>query len=146
VTTTDAAPRLRCADGRTIAPIQHDDDRVVFALPDTASEVWVASRARAPIEARPWLDDPRRLGVRVNRIVVRGAGEAREVPMDHPDFTRGWWDIEHEGPIMCRWTDGEAVLPLPSMRGPAILEIHFAGAMTYVEDVVPMTGTERGAA
>ena len=61
--------------------------------------------------------------------------------MDHPDITRGWWDIEHDGPMMSRWTDGEAVLPLPPMRGPAMLEVHLAGAMTYLED-----GAERRAA
>ena len=33
---------------------------------------------------------------------------------------------------MSRWTDGEAVLPLPAMRGGVMLEIHLAGAMTYV--------------
>ena len=47
---------------------------------------------------------------------------------------------------MSRWTDGAAVLPLPPMRGPALLEIHLAGAMTYVEDAVPVDGTERRAA
>ena len=34
--------------------------------------------------------------------------------------------------MMSRWTDGEAVLPLPAMRGTAMLEIHLAGSMTYV--------------
>jgi hypothetical protein len=80
--------------------------------------------------------------MRIKRIVLRGADETREVAMDHPDFARGWWAVEPDGPIMSRWTDGEAVLPLPPMRGPAILEIHFAGAMTYVdvEDAEAETG------
>ncbi len=54
--------------------------------------------------------------------------------MDHPDITRGWWAVEHDGPIMSRWTDGDAALPLPTMRGSVILEIHLAGAMTYAMD------------
>ena len=115
-------------------------------LPRGASEVRLVSRAQSPTEARPWLSDQRRLGVRVKRIVLRDADETREVPMDHPDLTRGWWDIEHDGPMMSRWTDGEAVLPLPPMRGPAMLEIHLAGAMTYVVDAAPEGGTERRAA
>jgi hypothetical protein len=77
----------------------------------------VVSRAQSPTEARPWLGDRRRLGVRVKRIVLRGAGEAREVPVDHPDLTRGWWAVERDGQMISRWTDGEAVLPLPAMRG-----------------------------
>ena len=145
VTTTDADPRL-VADQRTIKPVFSDNDRVIFMLPRGASEVRLVSRAQSPTEARPWLSDQRRLGVRVKRIVLRDGDETREVPMDHPDITRGWWDIEHDGPMMSRWTDGEAVLPLPPMRGPAMLEIHLAGAMTYAVDAVPDEVTERRAA
>ena len=47
---------------------------------------------------------------------------------------------------MSRWTDGEAVLPLPAMRGTVMLEIYLAGSMTYVVDDVPAGGTERRAA
>ena len=36
--------------------------------------------------------------------------------------------------IIGRWTDGAAVLPLPAMRGDAMLEVHLAGTMTFVED------------
>ena len=36
-------------------------------------------------------------------------------------------------------------LPLPAMRGIVMLEIHFAGAMTFVEDAVPAGETERRA-
>ena len=143
VTTTDADLRL-VADRRTIKPVFKDNDRAIFALPRGASEVRLVSRAQAPTEARPWLSDSRRLGARVKRIVLRGADETREIPMDHPDFTRGWWDIEHDGPMMSRWTDGDAVLP--AMVGPAILEIHFAGAMTYAVDTVAEGVAERRAA
>ena len=87
---------------------------------------------KSPTEARPWLEDRRRLGVRVKRIVLRGADELREIPVDHPDLTAGWWAVERDGQTMSRWTDGEAVLPLPAMRGGAMLEVHLAGAMTYV--------------
>ncbi len=48
--------------------------------------------------------------------------------------------------MMARWTDGEAVLPLPAMRGHVVLEIHLAGSMTYVVDVVSEGGIERRAA
>ena len=112
-------------------------------LPRGATEARLVSRAQSPTEARPWLNDQRRLGVRVKRIVLRDADETREVPMDHPDITLGWWDIEHDGPMMSRWTDGEAVLPLPPMRGPTMLEVHLAGAMTYAVDAVPDERAER---
>ena len=95
---------------------------------------------------RPALNDQRRLGLRVKRIVLRDGDETREVPMDHPTIARGWWDIEHDGPMMSRWTDGAAVLPLPPMRGPIMLEIHLAGAMTFLEDAVAVDRIERRAA
>jgi hypothetical protein len=113
---------------------------------DTAHEVRLVSRAQSPTEARPWLEDRRRLRVRVKRIMLRGADELREVPVDHPDLTQGWWAVERDGQIMSRWNDGEAVLPLPAMRGTAMLDIHLAGSMTYIVDAVPADGTEQRAA
>ena len=144
-TTTDADLRL-LADRRTVKPVFSDSDRVIFVLPRGAHEVRLVSRAQSPTEARPWLDDRRRLGVRVKRIVLRGADETREVPVDHPDLTRGWWAVERDGQMMSRWTDGEAVLPLPAMRGHVMLEIHLAGSMTYAVDAAPEAATERLAA
>ena len=144
-TTTDADLRL-LGDRRTIKPVFSDSDRVIFVLPRDIREVRLVSRAQSPTEARPWLGDQRRLGVRVKRIVLRGTDGLREVPVDHPDVTQGWWAVEQDGPMMARWTDGEAVLPLPAMRGIVMLEIHLAGSMIFVEDVVPVGGTERRAA
>ncbi len=145
-TTTDAGPWLECSGGRRVEPIHRDGDRIIFVLSHDASGVRLVSRAQVPAEARPWLSDPRRLGLRVKRIALRGVVETREVAMDHPDFARGWWEIEHDGPVMSRWTDGAAVLPLPPMRGPAMLEIHLAGAMTYAVDGTPEDATDRRAA
>ena len=145
VTTTEADLRL-VADRRTVKPVFSDSDRVIFALPAGASEVRLVSRAQSPTEARPWLGDRRQLGVRVKRIVLRGTGEMREVPVDHPDLTRGWWDVERDGLTMIRWTDGEAVLPLPAMRGHGVLEIHLAGAMTFALGTASESVTERRAA
>jgi hypothetical protein len=54
------------------------------------------------------------------------------VPVDHPDLAGGWWAVERDGAAICRWTDGEAVLPLPATHGNVMLEIHLAGSMTYV--------------
>ena len=139
-TTTDADLRL-LADRHTVKPVISDSDRVVFVLPHGAREVRLVSRAQSPTEARPWLGDRRRLGVRVKRIVLRGADGLREVPVDHPDLSQGWWAVEHDGPMLSRWTDGEAALPLPAMSGHVVLEIHLAGAMTFVEDAVPVGGS-----
>ncbi len=134
VTTTEAGLHLQCPGRPNIEPIHCDSQCAIFVLPHGTSEVRLVSRAQAPTETRPWLEDRRRLGVRAKRLVLRDADQVREVPMDHPDLTRGWWAVENDGAIMSRWTDGAAVLPLPSMRGHAMLEIHLAGAMTFALD------------
>ena len=145
VTTTDADLRL-LADRRTVKPVVSDSDRVIFVLPHGAREVRLVSHAQSPTEARPWLEDRRRLGVRVKRIMLRGADELREVPVDHPDLTRGWWAVERDGRMISRWTDGEAVLPLPEMSGHVMLEIHLAGSMIYAVGTAPEGGMEQRAA
>jgi hypothetical protein len=133
-TTADAGLHL-VVKGRSVKPIYGDGDLVIFTLPRGAREVRLVSRAASPTDTRPWLEDRRRLGVRVARIVMRGADEVREVPVDQPDLTSGWWAVERDGQIISRWTDGEALLPLPAMHGDAMLEIHLAGAMTYLAEV-----------
>ncbi len=147
-TTTDHGLRLRSKlRGRhTYEPVYSDSNLVIFMVPSRSQEVRLLSRAQSPTEARPWLDDRRQLGVRVKRIVLRGADELREIPLDHPDLTRGWWAVERDGQAMSRWTDGEAVLPLPEMSGTVMLEVHLAGSMTYVVEATPEDGTKRRAA
>jgi hypothetical protein len=134
VTTTEANLRLvgKRPERRNGKPIYSDSNLVLFVLPRGETQVRLVSRAQSPTEARPWLEDRRRLGVRVKRIVLRGSNELREIPMDHPGLTKGWWAIERDGQVMSRWTDGDAVLPLPErVSGHAMLEIHLAGTMTY---------------
>jgi hypothetical protein len=147
-TTTDAGLRLHTnrTGRRTIEPIHSDSNLVIFILPSRAAEVRLLSRAQSPTAARPWLDDRRQLGVRVKRIVLRGAEDLREIPLDHPGLTQGWWAVERDGQVMSRWTDGEAMLPPPAMSGTVMLEIHLAGAMTYAVDAASEEGTERRAA
>jgi hypothetical protein len=133
-TTTDAGLRLRTkrTGPRDIEPVYANSNLVIFILPSRATEVQLLSRAQSPTEARPWLEDRRQLGVRVRRIVLRGADDLLEIALDHPDLTQGWWGVERDGQMMSRWTDGEAMLPLPVMHGTVMLEIHLAEAMTYV--------------
>jgi hypothetical protein len=143
--TTDPDLRL-LANKRSLKPVYSESNRVIFMLSHDTREVRLLSRAQSPTEARPWLDDRRTLGVRVKRILLRSANELREVPMDHPDLTKGWWAIERDGRAMSRWTDGDAVLPLPAMVGPVMLELHLAGEMIYAVEPEPESHAKRLAA
>jgi hypothetical protein len=70
--------------------------------------------------------------VRLARIVLRDAAQVREISVDHPDLQQGWWAVERDGTAMGRWTDGDAVLPLPAVHGVTMLEIHLRGTLDYV--------------
>lgn len=133
-TTTDMGLHILAA-GRVVKPIATENEISTFVLPQGAPEVRIVSRASTPIDTRPWLEDRRRLGVYVERIVLRNGSESREVPLDHPGLSQGWWGVERDGSSMRRWTDGGAVLPLPEYEGPTILEIHASsGGTIYLSD------------
>jgi hypothetical protein len=101
-------------------------------LPRDAAEVRLISRAAAPTDLRPWLEDRRRQGVYVERIILRGRDEMRETPVDHSALVQGWWAVEGSGRTLRRWTDGDGVLPLPVMEGPMTLKIRASnGGMAY---------------
>jgi len=141
---TTTEPNLRllatCPEHRSVKPIHTDGEIAVFVLPRGVKEVRLVSRAQSATEARPWMEDRRQLGVRLKRIVLRGAAELCEIPLDHPDLTTGWWAVERDGGAMRRWTDGDAVLPLPAIDENVTLEIHLADEMTYVaEPEMPAT-------
>jgi hypothetical protein len=120
------------AAGRKLRPVHADAGRFIFVLPRNGGTVQLVSRASAPSDVRPWLEDRRRLGVCLERIVLRQGTQVSEIPMDHPDLQKGWWAVERDGWTIRRWTDGEAVLPLPAMNGVTMLELQLGGGMDYV--------------
>jgi hypothetical protein len=126
-TTSDPAPWL-IVNRQKISPMYGESGLYVFPLPRGTTEVRLMSHAAAPTDVRPWLDDRRRLGLCIERIVVCNAEDLREVPVDSPNLTRGWWAVEREGITLRRWTDGDTVLPLPAIDGPAVLEIRASTA------------------
>jgi hypothetical protein len=131
---TTADPELLImAKGRTVRQLYGEDGLYIFPLPKGATEVRLVSRAVSPADVWPWLDDRRCLGVSVERIVLRGASEVQEVSVDHPGLTQGWQKVERDGTALRRWTSGDAVLALPALGGPAMLEIRAGNAgMAYV--------------
>ena len=125
--TQDPRLRLRTTGGRSIQPLHTDAHSAVFAIPADATEVSILSRATMPWALTPWVDDRRRLGVAIGRIVVRTAERVQEIAIDSPALRDGWWAAEHAGSQTFRWTAGAARLSLPRVAGPATLE------MTFVE-------------
>jgi hypothetical protein len=127
-TTTDPALRLMI-DGREVRPAAILGGRYVFVLPSRAVALRIASRAGSPSELHPWLDDRRKLGVAVERIVLRHRGGRAEMPVDHPTLTVGWHAVERDGDRHWRWTDGSALLSMPFAA--TMIELHLAGNRFY---------------
>jgi len=110
--------------GRTIWPSGNaGSGRYCFVVPQGSDVVRLVSRAAAPTDTRPWLEDRRELGIYVSAIRLRDSAGRRELPLDHPGLRGGWWAAERHGLAFRRWTNGDAVLRLPHAAGPLVLEI-----------------------
>jgi hypothetical protein len=140
IRTTEDAQLCIIAQNRTLRPFCVENGIYRFLLPNGTKEVCVVSRSASPTDIRPWLQDPRRLGVCVTRILLRSdCNNVQQVPLDHPSLAQGWWMLERSNAGIWRWTDGEGVLPLLTINGPAVLEISTtSGRMAY-----PVAADER---
>jgi hypothetical protein len=127
---TTSDPELRVlADGRVLLPVSVEGNCHRFNLRRTDGALRLVSLATEPCDLKPWLEDQRRLGVYVNRVVWYDAGGPHDIPLDHPSLGRGWWDVEREGGRSHRWTDGDAELHIP--RHASALDLHVAGGMVW---------------
>nr|WP_294522334.1 Hint domain-containing protein [uncultured Rhodopila sp.] len=120
--------------GERISPLHSADGVFVFMVPAGTTAVQLCSRASRPSDDKPWLEDRRQLGLYMERIVLKEADSSvLEIPLDHPGLGQGWWAPEREGKTMRRWTNGEALLPLPESDDARILEIRASSSgMNYV--------------
>jgi hypothetical protein len=123
---TSDADLVIVAGGRTLRPLSIRNGHYQFVLRSGVTDVRIVSRAATPAVSRPWLEDRRCLGVYVERVRLNHGSDVLDIPLDHPSLTQGWWAVEREGELLRRWTGGAAVLPLPALDGPAILEIAIA--------------------
>ncbi len=129
--TTEADLRLRVG-GRSFAPAMLAPDRAVFALPGgLVGDMVLASRHASSADRPAWLNDNRRLGVAVRRIVVRSGPQERVLSMDHPALAGGWHPVEGVGPEAWRWTDGAGRIRLQAGPAAVVVEVSLCGAMTY---------------
>lgn len=98
---------------------------------------------RPPADAKPWLDDRRRLGVRVRRLALRHDATLIPIALDDPALGAGWWPAESDAATQGRWTDGDA--ELPPLAAPALLDVDISGSLAYLAEA-PSSTTSRIAA
>jgi Hint domain len=115
---------------RRIAPAGISDCRFDFVVPSDGAPLRLVSRSARPIDAMPWTGDQRRLGVKIRRLILARGREVREIAIDDPSLTRGWWQVERD-PSICRWTNGDALLP-PLV---GVLTVELAGTMRYQTEI-----------
>jgi hypothetical protein len=120
-------------NGTRVNPISVVGGRYVFTVPPTDSEIRLASRAARPSDRGPWIGDRRCLGIMLSGLTWRCGEQITPIPLDHPDLAEGWWDPEWHGPnVLCRWTNGDAVIPGPGPQARAsLLEVTVAGTLRY---------------
>ncbi|HTI81612.1 MAG TPA: Hint domain-containing protein [Acetobacteraceae bacterium] len=130
VTTEDADLRL-VADGRTYRAVSVEHGRHIFMLLGAASDIRLVSRTAVPSQDKSYLDDWRRLGVAVRRIVVREGDDVFDFAPDHPHFDQGWYRCERKEANMWRWTNGDAQLPFTSDGGVVTVEVQMGPSLRY---------------
>ncbi len=82
--------------------------------------------------------------MKIRRLTYRNGHDAWDVAPDDPALDRGWWAIEWDDGLPCRWSMGDAVLPFP---GAGMLEVTLAGTMRYqIEEAAPAGGLVLAAA
>lgn len=126
----DPELRLVTEAGREIRPLRRDGNRYAFTVPNGTGALRIASRTARPCDViGPFVDDRRRLGVRIGEIRVLD-GRCQTVVRDHLVNTdlAGWHAIE---PGTGRWTDGGALLPVELGDGPALVELQLVAAGPY---------------
>ena len=120
--------RLLLDTGVELAAWWHDEQRHMFHIPRHARPVRLLSRSSVPSEMiGPFVDDRRRLGVAVDRLVLWNGLNDTIVPL--AQLARDGW---HETEGAFRWTDGDAAIDLPQAGAETFLDIHLAGTAVYV--------------
>jgi Ca2+-binding RTX toxin-like protein len=130
VETTDDPMLCLRLGGRDFRPVSRVENRYRFLLPRSRHDARLVSRSAVPSEMRPWVDDPRNLGVAIRRITVWHDAQCCDIALDDPQLTDGWWEVERNNATMWRWTDGSAALPIEGDR--LIVEIVVSGTVPYL--------------
>ncbi|MBE7211365.1 MAG: Hint domain-containing protein, partial [Gluconacetobacter diazotrophicus] len=122
----DPKLRLGLADGTELAGAEWSGGRACFVLPPGALAIRLLSCSTRPSDVvGPFVDDRRRLGVAVERLVLRDDGDETVLTVEAAALGgTGWHDLEGRA----RWTDGSACLRLPAAGAAARLEVHLATA------------------
>ncbi len=127
----DPALCVRLDDGSAVQARWLDGSRHFFAVPQGRRAVGLQSRSAVPARSiGAFVDDRRRLGVQVERLVLwQGLDDHA---LDAASLGgAGWHGLEQDR----RWTDGDAALTLPAAgNADCFLEVVVSGTLAYPAD------------
>ncbi|MGX7346300.1 Hint domain-containing protein [Acetobacter pasteurianus] len=119
--------------GKLIRKMREQNNLAMFMLPPNVHEVHLSSRASRPVDViAPYVQDKRRLGVRVGEITLQENRKPRKISSHMEKDLPGWH--EHDGEPG-RWTDGHAHLPMTSERSKnkmGLLSIQILDTIPYM--------------
>ena len=102
-----------------------------FILPAHLRSARLFSHAVVPVQQTPWNANSRRLGVMVGSLRLRHGGRISPISLDDPRLDHGWWQPEIHAGVLRRWTDGDALIPLPAVSSQSVLEVSVAASLEY---------------
>jgi hypothetical protein len=123
-------------DGRRLDATQRTGGAYVFSLPYRLGAARIMSRAAVPQELGI-SRDPRCLGVALVRVVVRRGTRFQAIKAADPRLVGGFHAFEADA--LCRWTNGDALLPIALLDGwswPAEVVLMVGGTTLYIDDGV----------
>ena len=130
--TDDANVRL-VAGGREFRRVCRRDTHCTFVLPAASGEIRIVSRSAVPTDVDRSINDWRRLGVAISKIVVRAGAKVLELAADHHSLQDGWHPVEQGEGGMWRWTTGNAGIAIPAelRAGSITVDLYLTGRASY---------------
>ncbi|WP_062274679.1 Hint domain-containing protein [Acetobacter cerevisiae] len=109
--THDADLRLVTSKGKVIRSMRVTDGKHLFMIPPGVEAVRILSRTTRPCDVHgPFVDDRRHLGVLVGNISLQGMRKNVQITSHLTTEDADGWSVQENLP--CRWTTGNALLPL----------------------------------
>jgi hypothetical protein len=129
---TDAPALHLVVDDERITPARMDRGWYAFPIPGGVRDMRIVSRAASPADLDPQTPDTRRLGVMIDRLVLRCRQREREFALRDRALAEGFHPPESDGLAAARWTDGNARLRLTrAARTRAELLVHVERGQVY---------------
>ncbi|MDI2091892.1 Hint domain-containing protein [Commensalibacter oyaizuii] len=131
--TSDHGLYLTTSTGKKLEALRTTDNYIMFRIPSNVDKVTLHSFSSRPSDViGPYIDDRRNLGVLVGDISLSDGNENYVIDTHlNTSSLLGWSVIETSN---CRWTLGNAELPLPSRRKNSIgiLKISIVAGGPYI--------------